>query len=380
MKKSSLALAVLGIMEGVAHAQSSVTLYGSFDAGLRFQNNVGTTAATANASQISLGSFGTYQPNRFGFKGLEDLGNGMNAHFQMEGGLNSSDGASVDPSRLFNRLAFVGLGGGWGSVDLGRNASVAVYTVALYEPMNYKFTDFTPTGAFSPSAGIRYDSDIQYTGAFGPFTVRAEHALGGVAGSPSSGSETAAGLSYTDGFLVLGGAYTLRKMGANSDNLGASPYNVASLAIPAGTFQTNKAWTAGAAYTFGIVRIAAGYSDEQQKNDPLAETRIKNFWLGGGCDVTAYTRVTAAWYHTRTTAPETAATLADVDGKQDLLIVAWAYALSKSTNLYADVDTVKYSGSSAGSATLGGTAANPGTPPFGKGRSTGVSIGMNHLF
>jgi predicted porin len=380
MKKSSLALAVLGIVEGVAHAQSSVTLYGSFDAGLRFQNNVGTTAATADASKMSLGSVGTYQPNRLGFKGVEDLGDGMNAHFQLETGLNSSNGATADPTRLFNRLAFVGLGGSWGSLDLGRNASVAVYTVGLYEPINYKFTNFTPTGLFSPSAGIRYDSDIQYTGTFGRFTIRAEHALGGVAGSASSGSETAAGLSYTDSSLVLGAAYTLRKMAANSSNLGASPYNVASLAIPVGTFQTNRSWTAGAAYTFGIVRIAAGYSDEQQKNDPLAETRIKNFWMGGGCDITPYTRLSAGWYHTRTTAPVTTATLADVDGKQDLLIVAWSYALSKSTNLYADVDTVKYSGSSAGSATLGGTAANPGTSPFGKGRSTGVSIGMNHLF
>src|SRR5436309_552652 len=80
MKKSLLALAVLGAFAGVAQAQTSVTIYGSFDGGVRYQNH----QDAAGHSRLTMGSTGTYNSNRLGFKGVEDLGGGLNAHFTLE--------------------------------------------------------------------------------------------------------------------------------------------------------------------------------------------------------------------------------------------------------------------------------------------------------
>ena len=69
MKKSLLALAVLGAFASAAQAQSAVTIYGSFDGGVRYKTNV--NAAGDNLTTV--GSTGTYNSNRIGFRGVEDL-------------------------------------------------------------------------------------------------------------------------------------------------------------------------------------------------------------------------------------------------------------------------------------------------------------------
>ena len=73
MKKSLLALAVLGAFAGVASAQSSVTLFGVVDLNLRYVNNDRGTQYQMNQEGIS--------SSRLGFRGVEDLGGGMTASF-----------------------------------------------------------------------------------------------------------------------------------------------------------------------------------------------------------------------------------------------------------------------------------------------------------
>ncbi|MGV7245939.1 porin, partial [Caballeronia sp. M23-90] len=61
------------------HAQSSVTLYGSLDAGLGYVSNL-------HGSRAFIAEQGTLQADRFGFQGVEDLGGGRSALFRLEGG------------------------------------------------------------------------------------------------------------------------------------------------------------------------------------------------------------------------------------------------------------------------------------------------------
>ena len=82
MKKSLLALAVLGAFAGAASAQSSVTLYGRLD--LSVNKGVGQTA-----KNLSNGS-----GSRFGVRGSEDLGGGMSALFNLEHRFDADTGAS----------------------------------------------------------------------------------------------------------------------------------------------------------------------------------------------------------------------------------------------------------------------------------------------
>jgi predicted porin len=358
MKKSLLALAVLGAFAGAAQAQTGVTVYGSFDGGIRHVTN----ANAAGDSKTSMSSNGTYNSNRIGFKGTEDLGGGLNAHFALETGFNTGTGAldnatttkaqangvGIGTSRLFNRTASVGIGGAWGSVDLGRQYSINFQTIGMYDPFNYKYTGILPLAA---QGGLtRLDNDIKYTGNFGPVTARVEYALGEVAGSTSNGSTQAVGVGYAGGPLSVGAAYTQRKN------------DLVAAANPAATttnFQDQKNWTLGGAYATGPFRVAIGYADNKQDTGVAAasEVRVKDTWLGGSYSLSSAAALSAAYYHTK-------GDTAGVSLTQKLFIVGGTYALSKRTNFYADIDNKRFD-------------VSAGVAPKSQ---TGISVGINHLF
>jgi predicted porin len=380
MNKHILTAGVLASLCGMAHAQSGVTMYGTIDGGLRWVDNVGTTAATKGDNKLSIGTVGTLDFNRFGFRGVEDLGNGLSTHFSLESGYNSGTGANSDSTRFFNRMALVGVTGAWGTVDIGRQYTLSGKVLYAYEPFGFFFPTIVPASGLNGASGIRFDNDVQYTGVFGPVTLRAEHAFGEVAGNAGSGAASAVGANYKSGPLAVGAAYTVRKPGPTSSNLGVTVINPVVYAIPAGTFQDNRHWTAGAAYQFEKLRIAVGASDEKQENGALVDTHLKLTWFGGSYALMPQLNLKAGWYRTKTTGPGTAAYPRGLDGKKDLYIAALLYSLSKRTTLYLEVDKTKLAGSNTGSATLGGSAVSPGTSPFGQTRLDGISTGIYHAF
>src|ERR1700709_1384978 len=98
---------VLAAIGGAAPAQSSVTLYGVVDAGISYVNN----AANAKGGSSSLVKFddGIDGGNRFGFRGVEDLGGGYKAIFTLENGFGRGHGTLSQGGALFGRQAFVGI-------------------------------------------------------------------------------------------------------------------------------------------------------------------------------------------------------------------------------------------------------------------------------
>ena len=113
MKKSLLALAALGTFAGVAHAQSSVTLYGIVDAGFAYNNNSG-------GHKLYETSAGNLQGDRWGLRGTEDLGGGLKALFVLENGFNAFSGKLGQGGDEFGRQAYVGLSSQFGTVTLGQ--------------------------------------------------------------------------------------------------------------------------------------------------------------------------------------------------------------------------------------------------------------------
>ena len=377
MKKSLVALAIFGAFAGVAQAQSAVVIYGSFDGGVRQIDNVD---ALGN-NKTSVSSTGTYNSNRLGFKGTEDLGNGMNAHFNLESGFNTgtgtsdSIGASNSTARLFNRTASVGLGGAFGSLDFGRQYSISFRTIGAYDPFNYKYTGIIPlagaaaggtslVGAGTTASnfgGTRFDNDIQYTGTFGAITARAEYAPGEVAGSAKSRSAAAVGLSFAQGPFSAGAAYTEKKV---------SPAFTAT-----GANFDDKSWTIGGAYKVAAFRVSAGYNNEKIKGAfntgvaAVGNASQRISWLGGSYLVAPAIEVTAAWYHTRLDTPAATTAFLSTKGTKDLAIVGVTYALSKRTSVYGDIDVTKLKGNQV---MVSGASSED--------RTTGLSIGVNHYF
>ena len=116
MKKTLVALAVLGSFAGVASAATSVTLYGTVDAGYEGWS-YGKDFSSWNNTFVQ---GGTSEANsKIGVKGQEDLGNGLAATFQLEGDVNADEGSAS----LFNRESTVGLKGAFGEVKFGKSKS-----------------------------------------------------------------------------------------------------------------------------------------------------------------------------------------------------------------------------------------------------------------
>ncbi|CDG85639.1 porin [Janthinobacterium agaricidamnosum] len=126
MKKSLLALALFSAFAGMAHAQSSVQIYGTVDAGI--------AKATGNTTIVT-----KRDNNKLGFKGVEDLGSGLKALFQLEIRYESDTGtientSGVNSRPLFQGQSRVGLQGDFGTVRLGRGLTAYQETSTAFEP------------------------------------------------------------------------------------------------------------------------------------------------------------------------------------------------------------------------------------------------------
>ncbi|MES2264745.1 MAG: porin [Pseudomonadota bacterium] len=152
MKKSLVALALMGAFAG-AHAQSSVTIYGTLDAGVNKLSCNGTAAACAAGNVNTATAIGKRDNNKLGFRGVEDLGNGLKALFHLEIRYEPDTGVIENTTRpLFQGQSRVGLQGGFGTVRLGRGLT----------PFQESITAFEPWSGIPSVAG--YQTDLQVAG------------------------------------------------------------------------------------------------------------------------------------------------------------------------------------------------------------------------
>lgn len=114
MQKKIIALAVAGLMSGAAFAQSNVTVYGVVDLGQAWVKTDG--AVGANKDQDSVGRLDN-NSSHIGFKGTEDLGNGLKAMFQLETSVAPDNGDNA--TKWTDRDSYVGLAGNFGTVLAG---------------------------------------------------------------------------------------------------------------------------------------------------------------------------------------------------------------------------------------------------------------------
>lgn len=376
MKKNLITLAIFGTLSGTTLAQSSITMYGSFDAGLRSLTNAGPANAATSGTKLTMGSGGTYNSNRLGFKGVEDLGGGLTARFTLESGFNSGTGAMNNTlGQLFDRVAAVGVTSDWGALDFGRQYSVSYKVVAAHDPLNFKFTPLAPVTAWPAGSqgtsvnplgygSIRLNNDIQYSKVLGPVTAYAEYAAGEAVGNSANGRTLAAGAIYRSGPLSLGGAYTLRKTDGVFHPAGTPFANTINLATTSATpfDKSNVQWTIAGAYRIGGTRLAGGYLNEKQDLRTGGEFQTRNYWAGISYYVTPLTEITGAYFQTEAEAP-------GFEGTRRFFILSGTYALSKRTVLYADIDCNQYQKGAIGF-----------FAPRGVEHQRGISLGINHFF
>ncbi|MBW0445486.1 porin [bacterium M00.F.Ca.ET.228.01.1.1] len=204
---STLSLALLGAT-GVAHAQSSVTLYGLIDESIQFAHNT-VDATGANKNQVGLVA-GNLQGSRWGLKGTEDLGGGLKAIFQLENGFDPNNGRLGQGSRMFGRQAYVGLTGDqWGTVTLGRQYDPLVDLVQPLTADNYFGSTFTTPGDVDNNDNSsRTNNAVKYTSpVWGGFQFEGMYAFGGVAGQTGAGQTWSGAATYATGPFSIAAGY-----------------------------------------------------------------------------------------------------------------------------------------------------------------------------
>jgi len=310
MQKKIIALAIATAFAApVAMAADGVTVYGTVDAGVKSFTSAGNTANTMSSD--------LYNTNRWGVKVSEDLGDGMKATANLEGGFNTASGDSNSTTSVFDRGTSVGISSGDNAVVLGGNQySTSFKVIKSYDPMDYHFLPVT--GASSISIATRHDSDIAYTGKFGDVTVIANKALG-TAGDDSA-SNAAIGATFKSGAINAGAAYSTQKP-------------------VAGGLSDVTQITFGGGFNFGPGSVKAGYATMTTKaaSGGLQDAKRNNVWLGATFDMSDKIGFGFGYYKIGTTA-SVATSATAIEATDVRMLLSATYALSKKTNFYAEMD------------------------------------------
>ncbi|KAI3607218.1 Outer membrane porin [Cupriavidus necator H850] len=387
MKLRSMAAAALLACSGGAFAQSNVTLYGVADINVEYANHVGAVPTAANqfnrgpANDVYRMNSGGVSGSRWGLRGSEDLGGGLQALFVLESGFNVDSGTSQQSGRLFGRQAYVGVQKpGIGMVSLGRQYTSMFEALANFSPTAYA-TQYEPV-VLQSGPNFREDNTVKYTGKFGPVTALAHWSFGtglalpatvGIA-TPIGGNGEVPGQFRRDTAYGAAVAYQGGPFGVTAG------YDQWNPTIGTSTGTAKKA-VVGASYSIGPAKIMGGYRWGQNKN--AADVVIQRddfYWIGANYQVTSaigltleynYDDVKSLFGNTNVANPWQIAFVAN-------------YAFSKRTDVYLTTAYAKNAGLMmeslatvyANSLSLGNSYA------LGNGQSNmfGAAVGIRHKF
>lgn len=351
MQKKLIALAVAGLVSAPAFAQSNVTIYGLVDMGVSYRSD---NADSTVGSRTSIDS-GVQSGSRIGFRGVEDLGNGLKAGFVLEQGLFVDNGQSRTDG-TFSRQSYVYLGGGFGTVALGRQ----------YSPQFNILTNLDPFGTGTVGQvnnlyeiDTRLDNTVAYVSpSFSGLTVTAAYS-----------TDAAATIEAKDGWNQEGKGnvgdvrvWAISPVYNNGPLMVGLNYHQLKEAKTPGA-DKEKVWDLGGSYDFGMVKLAGVYG-----NRKVSGAFDQDSWMVGvTVPVGAAGKVLASYVRTET---DITGVAAEEKGRQWAL--GYTHDLSKRTNLYAayaDISNKNGSEFSVGDSSNGGL-----------GYQEGLNVGVRHRF
>ena len=349
MKKTLLVAALTGVFATVAHAQSSVTLYGLIDAGVSYTSNVRTSSG--NGSSDVRFSSGMMQGNRWGLKGAEDLGGGLKAVFDLENGFNIGTGTNSQGGREFGRQAYVGLSSDVaGTVTLGRQNEF------MYDYVGHmSLTDFNGQGGstfFHPldndnlNGTFRVDNAIKYTSNnYSGLTFGGLYGFSNQAGGFANNRAYSFGAMYNNGPIKAALGYTQvnNNPGAVANAAGGAVDSSAASGDTNFIAQRQRNFGGGANYTFGPANVGFVVTNTQLTNAtafaggagsavPSASARFTNYEVNAHYSLTPALTLGAAYTFTDGKFNNVDS---DISPKWNQFSLLSDYALSKRTDVYA---------------------------------------------
>lgn len=300
MNKKLLTIAVAAAMAAPMAVQAEATIYGKLHLSLDWvdysDNNANALGqgyrynASSNGYCTTPGLKGwdvCSRASRLGFKGSEDLGNGLKAIWKIETQVAMSDADTSivdnDPGTLRWRNTYIGLAGNWGTMLMGRHDTPMKMSTAKQDIFSDTMADYNLAGNLQD---IRADNVVAYVSPnWAGFTLAG--AIIPVGGSTASGAANPGDAdSIADGWSVAGqydnGPFfaALAYEAFNEDMVPANDdFNKwrAGVGWNADLFKVNfvwesdidyqNSWVINGQFNFGNNAVKAMYTQSDEKNN-----------------------------------------------------------------------------------------------------------------
>lgn len=356
MKRLVLSLSAAALCAG-ASAQS-VTMFGLIDLSLsRYEVSGGRSLSALSHSSNNL--------SRLGFRGSEDLGDGLSASFWLEGALSPDDGNASGFS--FMRRSTISLAGGWGELRMGRDFTPTYLNDGWFDPLNATGVGtsaivlersssnarmpFAPGRAANNAAFIRTSNSVSYflpTG-LGGFYGQVQYAFHEQTTPGSRQGQYQGGrFGYRDKSLNI--ALAAGKVRGANPATAAAP-DVTSVNL-------------GASYDFGLLTLMGEYARDRYAT--AAATNTGTGYLLGLSAPAGQGAIKASYSQAKVNWPGTPAT--------KVFALGYVYDLSKRTALYATAARID----NRNGALVAVSPSVVGT--VGSADSRGYDLGIRHSF
>lgn len=339
MQKKLIAMAVAGLASGAAFAQSNVTVYGIMDMAY-------IRAKADGADSRSFINSGGMSGSRLGFKGVEDLGNGLKAVFNLEWGVEidqqmglgqvgsgTAIGTNSVNSTTGTRNSLVGLAGSFGTVAAGRMQTTGYDFACATGPLAggifdaYNKVGLGGTQLLTCGGGGRANNAFAYISpSFGGLSLAYNH------GRVSEGVATGAAPFYTGTPGATGAKFSDAYANLFSATYDAGPVAVRGVysKITAKDLLPGniKEWGLNGSYDLGVAKLYASY---QSRKDDNTGDKDKKWGIAAGIPVGP----------TGSVAVQYAKSKMDINDKDSKSwSIAYIHGLSKRTDVYAGYNRV----------------------------------------
>ncbi|MEE9928293.1 porin [Microvirgula aerodenitrificans] len=263
MNKKLIAAALAGAFAAPV-AMADVTIYGFISAGVEYAQATGgvdkTTGLAVKDSDQYKGRVRIQNENsRIGFKGGEDLGNGLKAVWQVEQAVAVDDSTAGSGAGAWaTRNSFVGLQGGFGEVRLGKHDDaykIIGDSVGLNMMVNTSADNAWGNTTYARGGNRRNNTALYLSPVFSGFQFAASYSADEQRSYVNTNERTntsvyGGGVKYSANGLAA-------SLGYNHVDDAANLYSPAA----SGTTSGNKlnAYMANIAYKFGDATLGAGY-------------------------------------------------------------------------------------------------------------------------
>lgn len=376
--KHAAAGSVLGLVASAfspcVMAQTSVEVGGMIDV------YAGSIKRSGNAASTSVVNSSGMQTSWWGFKGTEDLGNGMKAHFALTGFFRPDVGGMGrnNTDTMFARDANVGLSGSFGRVSFGRDLAPNFVPMLTFNPFGSSF-QFSPLGLHSQTGQGSYrgqnwsptvagdtawSNEVMYvTPKLGGFTTSLFLQLGEQAGTNSKNNFGVNTMFNNGGPFAFGAYFQSVKVTnpidttvGDSNVFSFTPYNPTTGTSYAMGASRNDAWFVGSSYDLKFMKLFGSLSYTKNKlllaaDDDRYDLKSNTVQLGTSVPIGAGS-VLFSWARTNVKADGDFSAVLGSDVKSSIVrntaSVGYDYFLSKRTDVYSVVSYDKMTDRNSG--------------------------------